>query len=156
MARSAMDEDVIPDRDWNRLTPEAKAWVRMLVGLREGRTVKEAAERMAVVVDGVVDHIVEDDKGKVSGPKGTLTLTLEVAPNTYDGSGNTVVVREKLAHKWPEDRHHVLYVGKGSTLHTRQETTGMLFAVEDGQVVQDGDDPDTGSDDPHRNAAQAD
>jgi hypothetical protein len=145
---AALDDDAIRESDWNRLTPEAKAWVRMLVGLREGRTVKEAAERMAVVVDAVIDNIVEDDKGKISGPKGNMVLTLEVGPNTYDSSANTVVVREKLGSKWPEDRHHVLYVGKGSTLHTRQATTGMLFAVEDG-AVDDGDDP-------HRNAAQAD
>jgi hypothetical protein len=45
-------------------------------------------------------------------------------------------------------------VGKGSTLHTRQATTGMLFAVEDGAVVDAADDDD--GDDPHRNAAQAD
>jgi hypothetical protein len=64
------------------------------------------------------------------------------------------VVREKLGSKWPEDRHHVLYVGKGSTLHTRQATTGMLFAVEDGAVVDAAADDD--GDDPHRNAAQAD
>jgi hypothetical protein len=151
---AALDDDAIRESDWNRLTPEAKAWVRMLVGLREGRTVKEAAERMAVVVDAVIDNIVEDDKGKVSGPKGNMVLTLEVGPNTYDGSANTVVVREKLGSKWPEDRHHVLYVGKGSTLHTRQATTGMLFAVEDGAVVDAAADDD--GDDPHRNAAQAD
>jgi hypothetical protein len=152
---AALDDDAIRESDWNRLTPEAKAWVRMLVGLREGRTVKEAAERMAVVVDAVIDNIVEDDKGKISGPKGNMVLTLEVGPNTYDGSANTVVVREKLGSKWPEDRHHVLYVGKGSTLHTRQATTGMLFAVEDGAVV-DAAAATTTRDDPHRNAAQAD
>jgi hypothetical protein len=102
-----------------------------------------------------------DDNGVVKGPKGNLVLTMEVAPNP-DG-GQVVIVREKLAHKYPEDRSQQLYVGKGATLHTRQATTGMLFAVDadTGSIDHldpdnEGRDDDPPDDDPHRRSAQAD
>lgn len=119
----------IPDRDWDKLSPEARSFICLLAGLREGRTVEEAAERLSTVVHAVIDAIVvNEDSGKIGGPKGTVTLTLEVAP--IDDRGATVMVREKIASKWPEDRSHPVYVGKHSTLHTRQDTEGALFAVQ--------------------------
>jgi hypothetical protein len=146
------DIEEIRERDWERLTPEGKALAVMLVGLRSGKTLREAAEKLGVVVDHVVDMSYTDDNGNVKGPKGTVTLTLEVCPDPDGGSG-TVLVNEKVAHRYPEDRGHVLYTGKNGTLHTRQETAGMLFAVEDGEIrtLGDGD-----GDDPQRRAAQAD
>lgn len=145
-----MDEVEIRDSDWGKLTPEAQILAATLVGLRSGRTLNEAAERLGVVVEHVRDTIEVDDNGKVSGKKGTVTLTLEVAPNLDNWHGEVLTVSEKLAHRYPEDRSHPLYVGKRGTLHLRQDTTDMLFSVEGGKVVEPGDD------DPHRQAAQAD
>jgi len=128
--------DQIPDRDWDKLTVEARSFICMLAGLREGRTVEEAAERLSTIVDAVITHTTVNDDGKVSGPKGALTLTLTVAPK--DDRGSVITVIEKLVSKYPEDRDHDVYVGKHSTLHTRQTTEDALFAVQvsDGVVTE--------------------
>jgi hypothetical protein len=120
--------DQIPERDWEKLSPEARSFACLLIGLREGRTIEEIAEKLSVVVHAVLDASVVSDDGKVGGPKGTVALTLEVAP--LDDRGSTVTVREKLAVKYPEDRSHNVYVGKRATLHTRQSTEEALFAVQ--------------------------
>lgn len=120
--------DQIPDRDWDKLSPEARSFVCLLAGLREGRTVEEAADRLGTIVSAVIDHSDVSEDGKVTGPKGMLTLTLTVAPK--DDRGSVITVIEKLAAKWPEDRDHDVYVGRHSTLHTRQTTEDALFAVQ--------------------------
>lgn len=120
-------------RDLDRLTPAAYDTVLMLVGLRDGLTMNEFAERLTDVVDGVItETIVNDDTGKVSGPAGTVTFTLRVVPSEIRPDKSVKVV-EKLAHNKPEDRSHVLWVGKGRTLHTRDpraDRANSLFAVE--------------------------
>lgn len=119
--------------DLDRLTPAAYDTVLMLVGLREGRTMNEFAERLTDVVDGVITEAqVNDDTGKVTGPAGTVTFTLRVVPNETRPDKFVKIV-EKLAHNKPEDRSHVLFVGKGSTVHTRDPHTHRaqaLFSVE--------------------------
>jgi hypothetical protein len=119
----------IPEHDWERLGPEAQSLLCLIAGLREGRFLIEAAEHWGRVSNAVVDHLAENEKGDATGPKGTLTLTLEIAPNKDDVSGNTVAVTDKLVSKRPEDRRHVVYVGRRGTLHTRQDTEAALFAV---------------------------
>ena len=41
-----MDDIEIREVDWNRLTPEAQVLAVSLVGLRSGKTLNEAAERL--------------------------------------------------------------------------------------------------------------
>lgn len=119
--------DQIPERDWDRLSPEARSTLAMLAGLREGRTISELSARLSEAVDGVIEMMTESDQGKVSGPAATVTLTLRVSPQ--DKRGDIVMVSEEVKARVPQDRSHPLYVGKGSTLHTRQATTTMLFGV---------------------------
>lgn len=118
----------LTDRQRDLLTPGGQTALDMLAGLREGRTINEVAERLEQVVNAVIEHVVIDDKGKVSGPKGKVTLVLEVAPNEWNHDG-TVNVSEKVTSAYPEDRSHVMYVGRGGTLHTHTPPGTGLFAI---------------------------
>lgn len=113
-----MDRMDIHPTDWDRLTPEAQATVAMLVGLREGRTLNEFTEKLTDAVNGVLDHVTVSESGRISGPKGSVTLVLEVGPNEADPN-SFVTLSEKMTTKKPEDRSHAMYVGKGGTVHTR-------------------------------------
>lgn len=118
------------DTEWDKLTPQAQATVCMLVGLREGRTMNELAERLQLAVNGVLDLVTVSDTGKISGPKGNVKLTIEVVPN--DDRGETVKLLERVEGKHPEERDHTLYVGRMGTLHTTQqhrEEMPSLFAL---------------------------
>jgi hypothetical protein len=124
----ALIKEQVPDADWDKLSVEARSAVCLLAGLREGRVIEEFAERLTTIVDAVIAHTDVSEEGKISGPKGTITLTLTVAP--LDDRGSTITVVDKITSKHPEDRDHPVYVGKRSTLHTRQSTEDALFAVQ--------------------------
>lgn len=120
----------LTERQMDALTPEARHTLDVLGAMREGRTMNELAERLADAVNAVLEHLTVSEKGRVSGPKATVTLVLEVAPNQYNYDA-TVSVSERVTSKKPEDREHTLYVGKGGTLHVHDPRAG-LFAVRSG------------------------
>jgi hypothetical protein len=121
--------DQIPERDWDKLTPEARSFLCMLAGERNGRVVEEVAEKLGRVTAAVRSFSFEDDNGNLKGPKGALTLQLTVGPAT-DNSPDTVDLIDKITCRYPEDRTHPMYVGHRNTLHTRQSTDDALFAVQ--------------------------
>ena len=125
-----MAEDYqINPRDWDRLSADARALLRMLAGLREGRTVSELADRVGQAADAVVDAIEVNDKGKVSGPTGNAVLKLTIRPNPYDATANTVRIEEEVTGKYPQERYHDVFVGRGGSLHLRDAERSMLFSV---------------------------
>jgi hypothetical protein len=117
----------LTERQQERITVEGQAFLDMLGGLREGATVNEAGARLAQCVQAVLEHATVSESGKIGGPKATLKLVLEVAPNEANVE-DFVTVAEKIEAKRPEDRSHVMYVGRGGTLHTHDPRRG-LFSV---------------------------
>lgn len=117
-------------RDIDRLPPAAYETWLMLAGLREGRTLIQFTDSLLEVVNAVVGHATVSDSGKVSGPTGTVTFTVTVAPSETRPD-KFVKLSEKLANKVPEDRSHVLFIGRGGTVHTREPMDRpSLFSVD--------------------------
>jgi hypothetical protein len=103
-----------------RLDLETQATWNTLAALRSGAMAREFAERIIDVVNAVIDMHQVTDNGKVTGPAGTIQLTLTVSPS-QENPKETVTFVDKIAYKRPEDRAHTVFVGRGGTVHARPQ-----------------------------------
>lgn len=108
----------LAQQDLDRLDPNTMAVWETLAGLREGQVMTQLADHLMDVVAAVIEHISIDDKGKVTGPTGSVTLNLVVSPSQEDPE-RLVNFTDKIAWKKPEDRTHPVYVGAQGSVSVR-------------------------------------
>lgn len=108
----------LAQRDLARLDDETRATWETLAALREGRVIREFAHHLIAVTNAVIDMHTMSESGKIGGPTGSVTLTIQVGPSQEDPTG-AVVFTDKIQPKRPEDRTTAVYVGRGGVVHVR-------------------------------------